>query len=267
MPSRASFIPFVAFVAALQIACEKHDSAGTGMAADAGAPAGQGVAPPSTVVPGAWRFSVDPGGVARVDMPGLKEDIQGDASGARGWLDVVSADLTRSRGQVEFDLATFATHTFHSDKDMTQTEHARTWLEVKVGDQQNEAMRWATFVIRSVEVPGAASLTAAPVAQEGGDDVRTVRMKLHGDLRIHGHALPQDAAVDVAFRFAHGAPGSAPARRVEVRSTEPMRLALKDYDVRPRDPAGQLVAWTTQLVSKVAETADVTVEFGASPAR
>jgi hypothetical protein len=199
-------------------------------------------------------------------MPGLKEDIRGDATGARGFVDLVAADLARSHGRVEFDLATFATHTFHSDKDATQTEHARTWLEVQVGDKQNDEMRWATFTLTSVEAPSVAALALAPVERDGGDETRTLRMKLHGDLRLHGRALPQVAVVDAVFRFAPGAAATAPPRRIEIRSVEPLHVVLKDYDVRPRDPAGQLVAWTTQLVSKVAETADVTVQFSASPA-
>jgi hypothetical protein len=196
-------------------------------------------------------------------MPGLAEDIQGDATAVRGSLEIVGADLVRSRGEVAFDLSTFATHTFHSDKDATQTEHAKTWLEVKVGDKIDEEMRWVALTIRSVETTSAASLALAPVVNDGGGTARTVTMKVHGDLHLHGHKLPQDALVDVVFRYAPGAAEGARPQRVEVRSREPMHVVLKDYDVRPRDPAGQLVAWTTQLVSKVAETADITVDLSA----
>jgi hypothetical protein len=35
--------------------------------------------------------------------------------------------------------------------------------------------------------------------------------------------------------------------------------------VRPRDPAGQLLDWTTNLISKVADTADATVSLTATP--
>ena len=222
-----------------------------------------GAAPLAAAAPsGAWHYTIEPGAVARVDMPGLKEDIQGEATRARGSLDIVAADLARSTGEVSFDLSTFATHTFHSDKDATQTEHAQTWLEVKVGDKVDEEKRWVTLTIRSVESASVPSLVLAPVTNDGGGDVRVVTMKVRGDLHLHGRDLPQEAVVDVSFYGFHDGEGGRP-RRVEVRSREPMHLVLKDYDVRPRDPAGQLVAWTTQLVSKVAETADVTVNLGA----
>jgi hypothetical protein len=45
-----------------------------------------------------------------------------------------------------------------------------------------------------------------------------------------------------------------------------MRIVLREHDVRPRDPAGQVLEWTTSLLSKVAETADVTVQLNALPA-
>jgi hypothetical protein len=44
-----------------------------------------------------------------------------------------------------------------------------------------------------------------------------------------------------------------------------MRVVLKEHDVSPRDPAGQLLEWTTSLISKVADTADVTVTLAATP--
>jgi hypothetical protein len=213
---------------------------------------------------GAWHYVADADGTAHVDMPGLAEHIQGEARGARGAIDLVAGDLASSRGQIAFDLATFATHTFHSDKDAAQTAHARTWLEVKVGDGVDEAMRWVTFSIRSIDSASVPSLAAAPRTKDGDDVVRTVAFVMHGDLQLHGRTLPEDALVDVVFRSAQGDAEGAPPRRIDVRSRQPMRVVLKDFDVRPRDPAGQLVAWTTQLVSKVAETADVTVEFHAT---
>ncbi len=91
-------------------------------------------------------------------------------------------------------------------------------------------------------------------------------MTVHGDVLVHGHRVPKDAAVDVAFRYPAGAAPDARPAEIEIRSRGPMRLVLKELDVRPRDPAGALLDWTARLVSKVAETADVTVDFTAVPA-
>jgi hypothetical protein len=214
----------------------------------------------------AWHYVVDPKSTTHVDMPGLKEHIKADTTGATGTLDVAAKDLTQSRGQVRIDLTTFATHTFGNDDDATQTKHALTWLEVTVGEKTSEEMRWADFAIRGIDGASATDLTKVQPTKDGADDVRTVTMTVHGDVLIHGHRIQKDALVDVAFRYPSGSPAESRPAKIEIKSKEPMRVVLKELDVRPRDPAGQLLDWTTKLISKVAETADVTVDIGAEPA-
>jgi hypothetical protein len=213
-----------------------------------------------------WHYVIDPKSTTHVDMPGVKEHIKGDTTAATGTLDVSSKDLTQSRGNIRIDLATFATHTFGNDDDATQTKHALTWLEVMVGDKTSDDMRWADFAIRSVDGASATDLSAVAPTRDGGDDVRTVTMTVHGDVLIHGHRVQKDNVVEAAFRYPAGAAPDARPTRIEMKSKEPMHLVLKELDVRPRDPAGQLLDWTTKLISKVAETADVTVDLGATPA-
>jgi hypothetical protein len=214
----------------------------------------------------AWHFAVDPKSTTQVDMPGIKEHIKGDTAAAAGSLDVAGHDLTQSRGLVRIDLTTFSTHTFGDDQDATQTKHARTWLEVTVGDKTNEELRWADFAIRGVDGASAKDLTKVEPTKDGADDVRKVTMTVHGDVLIHGHKVQKDALVEAAFRYPSGAPADSRPNRIEIKSKEPMRVVLKELDVRPRDPAGALLDWTTKLISKVAETADVTVDIGAVPA-
>ena len=214
----------------------------------------------------AWHYVVDPTSTTHVDMPGVKEHIKGDTTAAAGTLDVAAKDLTQSRGLVRIDLATFATHTFGTDDDATQTKHALTWLEVAVGDKTSEEMRWADFAIRGIDGVSAADLTKVEAHKDGSDDVRTVTMTVHGDVLIHGHRIQKDGLVDVAFRYPSGAASDSRPAKIEIKSNQPMHVVLKELDVRPRDPAGQLLDWTTKLISKVAETADVTVDIGASPA-
>jgi hypothetical protein len=212
-----------------------------------------------------WRFSIDGKSTTHVDMPGLKEHIQADTTAATGWIDVVPGDLGRSTGLIRVDLSTFATHTFGSEKDATQTEHARTWLEVVVDGKTNEDMRWAEYAVRSIDGLTATALPSVAPSKTGGDDVRTVTMTLHGDLRIHGHKVQKDQVVEVSFRYPGGAPADAKPARVQIRSKEPLHVVLKEFEVAPRDPGGKALAWTTSLLSKVAETADVTFDLGAVP--
>jgi hypothetical protein len=219
----------------------------------------------------AWHYNLDAKSTAHVDMPGLSEHITGDATAAAGSLDVVAKDLARSRGLVRIDLSTFATHTFGNEKDATQTTHARTWLEAVVDGKVNDDMRWAEYAIRSVDGLSAPDLTAVAPTRDGGeqgeqrDEVRTVTMTVHGDLRIHGHKVQKDDVVEVAFRYPAGAAADARPTRIQVRSKQPLHVVLKEYEVQPRDPAGKALEWTTSLLSKVAESADVTFDLGAVP--
>jgi hypothetical protein len=221
------------------------------------------VADPATT---AWHYVIDPASTTQVDMPGPKEHIHGATNAATGTLEVVASDLSQSRGLVRIDLTTFSTHTFGNDKDATQTKHARTWLEAVVDDKTNENMRYAEFAIRSIDSLSAIDLRTVAPTRDGADEVRAVTMTVHGDLLVHGHKLPKDAVVDVSFHYPAGAAPGSKSTRIEVRSKQPMRVILKEHDVSPRDPAGQLLAWTTNLISKVADTADVTASLVATPA-
>jgi hypothetical protein len=212
-----------------------------------------------------WHYVIDPPGTSHIDMPGVTEHLTADTTAASGTLDVVPGDLAQSRGLVRIDLTTLATSTFHDQQDALQTEHARTWLEAVVQGKTNEAMRWADFAVRSVD-----GLSATDIAkvQPGSDGTRKVTAVVHGDLLVHGHKLPKDDAVELTFEYAPGAvpgPGTKPSR-IGIRSMQPLRVVLKEHEVEPRDPAGQLAKWTARLISKVAETADVTVNIAAVPA-
>ena len=247
----------VSALCALALGCSKKDE-GPQLAPSASSLALSQAAPTKT----AWHFAIDPKSSTHVEMPGLKENIKGDTTAATGTLDVVPADLAQSRGQLRVDLSTFATHTFGSDDDATQTKHARTWLEVVVDGKTDDQMRWADFAIRSIDGLSATDLSKVPLSE---GDARRVTMTVHGDLLVHGHKIEKEDVVEVAFRYAPGAAPEAKPIRIEMKSKQPMRVVLKEHDVRPRDTEGKIAAWTANLVAKVAETADVTVNIAATP--
>jgi hypothetical protein len=195
----------------------------------------------------------------------VTEHIVGDTSAAAGTLDVTPHDLTRSRGLVRVDLSTFNTSTFHSEKDVDQTTHARTWLEAVVDGKTNELMRWAEYAIRSIDGLSATDLAMVAATKDGSGDVRTVTMTVHGDLLIHGHQVQKDDVVEVSFHYPAGAAADSKPTQIAIKAKQPIRVVLKEYGVEPRDPAGKALAWTTNLLSKVADTGDVTFDLGATP--
>ena len=52
---------------------------------------------------------------------------------------------------------------------------------------------------------------------------------------------------------------------IGIKTRAPLHLALKELDIVPRDPVGAALQWTALLISKVAETADVSVDLRAVP--
>jgi hypothetical protein len=262
---RVFVLPGVLGVLALAVllvpACDKKEDA-TPVAPSASAL----VASSATPTAASWHYGIDPKSTAHVDMPGLNEHITGDTTAAFGALDVTPSDLAQSRGLVKIDLSTFATHTFGTEKDADQTKHARTWLEAVVDGKTNEDMRWAEYAIRSIDGLSATDVAKVAPVKDGAEDVRTVTMTVHGELRIHGHKVPKDDAVEVSFRYPSWASADSKPTTIHVKSKQPLHVVLKEFDVAPRDPTGKALAWTTQLLSKVAETADVSFDLGATPA-
>jgi hypothetical protein len=268
--SRNVFLAVMVF--AFAPGCDKKDdaSATTPTAATATAAAATALAP-SVADPAAkaLKFAVDADGKMAIDMPAPIQHIKADTSAAAGSLDVDLKNVASSRGQVKVDLATLKTHTFGDDRDSAQSEHASTWLEVNEKTSPKAAdNRWAVFAIRTVDGVSAPDVTKVAPVKEGSDDVRSVTLTAHGDFLLHGHTVPKDAALEVKFHYPSGAAPDSSPTRVDIRSKAPLHVVLAEHDVKPRDDKGILAQKSLSLLgTKVAETADVTIDLHASPAQ
>jgi hypothetical protein len=214
------------------------------------------------------HFDVQKDGKTSIDMPGVKEHIKADTTASAGSLDVDLMDLTKSVGEVKVDLTTLSTHTFDDkDKNDSQTGHARNWMEVG-SDYAKDAIeknRWAVFAIRSIDGVSEPNVwKVAPVAKDA-EDVRTVALTGHGEILIHGHAAKKDIPMEARFYWPAGATQGTKPTRIVFATKSPLHVTLKEHDVRPRDTSGKLLDWTTSLISKVAETADISFELTAKP--
>jgi hypothetical protein len=238
------------------------------------APAAKELAPstpaPSTMT---MKFAIDPKSTTSIDMPAPKEHIKAGTEAATGTLDVDFMNLANTRGEVKADLLTLTTKTFgDADKDKTQTGHARTWLEVadgedgKLPEDVKTANRYAVYAIRSVDNLSATDLTKVPATKDpGGDDVRTVTATTHGEFLVHGHKVEREVEVEVAFHYAPGGTADKP-KSLTVKTKKPMRATLAEHDVKPRDGFGKLAKGAFNLLgTKVAETADITLDLKANP--
>ncbi len=241
-------------------ACDKESEAAPAQAVVASAV----VTPKPPEGPKVIKLTIDPASKTAIDMPAQNEHIKAETTAAAGTLTIDPTDLTKTRGIVRVDLTTLRTTTFgNAEKDGLQTEHAHNWLEAGklVTPEVKETNRWAIFTIKEVAGVGEADLSKVTAS----GDTRTVDAIVKGDFFLHGHQAPKEAPVEVVFHYPAGQAMTALPDRVDVRTKSPLQVTLKEHDVKPRDNFGKLAQATLQLVSKVAETADVTLDIHATP--
>jgi hypothetical protein len=241
-------------------------------AAGGAAPAATSLAPSTTSAASKTvKFTIDPKSSTSIDMPAPKEHIKAGTDVASGTVDVDLMNLANTRGEVKADLLSLTTTTFgDAAKDKTQTNHARTWLEVadgeegKLADDVKAANRYAVYAIRSVDGLSATDLTKVAPTKDGADDVRTVTATTHGELLIHQHKVDRDAEVEIQFRYAPGATPDKP-RSISIKSKKPLRATLADHEVKPRDGFGKIAKQAFNLLgTKVADVADITLDLRAT---
>jgi len=256
-------------------ACDKKDDPAVALA-----PSASALAPSVSEGMKGVKFTIEAAGKSAIDMPAPIEHIKADTTAAAGSLDVDLANLANTRGEVKIDLNTLKTHTFDSDGQNTaQTEHAHTWLEIaeppEKGDggpstdmatpEQRDANRWVLFAIRSIDGLSAPDVTKVAAATDGPDDVREVSLNAHGDFLLHQHKVPKDATLAVRFHYPRGAAATSKPTRIDIATKTPLHVVLAQHDVKPRDAAGRLKQASAQLLGKVAETADISLDLHATP--
>jgi len=204
-------------------------------------------------------YAVDAVGKATVSIEAPLEKFQGHTPALVGYLRLNPRRLDLSTGTIGANLAEITTHTFGApDKDSTQTEHVRNWLEIGEDVKSKrplefERLRDAFFRIDHVEwVEPATDLTAVP--ERAG--VRTVTIKVTGSFWLHGRRTTKVATLRVKFK----GPPEAPTE-LSFESKSPMYVSLTAHDVKPRDSAGKFLAGALEAVGrKMDDEAGITIE-------
>jgi len=260
---RTHALVLVAVVCPMLVACGKKEDKPS-LAAPAATLAESKVAPEVK----ATHYLVDASGTTSIAMPAPKENIKAKTTAAAGTVDVDLANLANLRGSVKIDLATLTTFTFgDKEKDEAQTAHARTWLEAVVEGKVQEEGRFATFAIRSVDGLDAPSAAKIAATQENGEDVRAVKLTVHGELLVHGRKSAKDVRVAMKLHYPAGAPADSAPTRIDIKTVEPFTVVLAEHDVKPRDTFGKVAQGSFHLLgTKVADTASVSIDLTASKA-
>jgi polyisoprenoid-binding protein YceI len=232
----------VAMLALIAQGCSKDQASGqtrTAPSAAAAATAGQ------------KRLAITAGTATfLIDAP--LEKIKGRSSKVRGSLDVDPQNLKASKGQIEVDLDDLKTETFDdADKNKSQTEHTQNWLEIgkDVEAKRREENRWARFTIKSVDE------TSSPKAAGNAP----VTIKASGDMWLHGVSTPKSVVVTVTFSGPPDAPTLA-----RVVTAQPVRISLKEHDVKPRDLAGKFLAGALEKIGqKIDDAVEISLDLTA----
>lgn len=197
------------------------------------------------------------------------EKISGDAPGSlSGELFVNPAELGKSSGLVKVDLDRLSLYQEKREdekssfsersKNETQNKHARTWLEISsdTPDDVRAANRYAEYRITRLDSPSVADVQAL-----GGTE-RKLTATAVGDFRLHGRKAEKSVKLELSFSY-QGDKLTA----LHVRTLEPLKIGLEEFDVRPREAFGKLAQKTLNaLGSKVAEVAPIEIDFSAKPA-
>lgn len=180
------------------------------------------------------------------ELPARHATPHGKLAHPRGDLDVDLDDLSRTTGNVAFDLRELVMTRSGTDPDAAYTARALAWLELGAGvsDEKRAPSAAANFVIGSLD---AGHLVSAP---NGDRRARRRELESHwtvrGDLSLHGVRAPVTA--EVTLSLVPGPDPAAPPVQLVIRSRRPLVVSLNTHDIRPRDERGVPVAKDLDLL-------------------
>jgi hypothetical protein len=211
--------------------------------------------------------------------------VEGSFRVARGELAADLHDLGRTRGTVRVDLASVMVQGAPSGgEDRMAAETAQNWLGVgaSVPEAEREKHRWARFSIDQVEnlsvrtphqgkrpprAPPVSAAGAQSVTGAEADETRTVDLDARGRLLLHGYEVELRVPVSLCFHY-QGPPkaGQGPTR-VDITTRTAVTVSLDAHDIKPRDPAGNLLPRDLRLLgTRIGREASVSARLTAYPA-
>jgi len=191
-----------------------------------------------------------------IDAP--LEKIKGRSTKVRGALTVDPSDLKTGKGQIEVDLDDLKTETFgDAEKDTSQTGHAKNWLEIgsDVEAKRRDENRWVRFAIKAIDDANPTKLAAA----EAKNGQRNVTVQASGDVWLHGVSSSKKVNVTLTLDGPPEAPTS-----IRIVTTEPLKISLKEHDVKPRDLAGKFLSGALEKIGqKIDDTVQISLDLTA----
>lgn len=260
----AGLLSLQAISACKQRASERQPLA-SASAATSAVPAGAGT-----------LFVIDPAS-SRVSfqMDSPLEKIRGEAlASVQGELTINLHDVEKSSGLVKVDLTRLVLlqarradekRDYSPPKQVEQqNKEAREWLQLEaregvIAAEQAQRNRWPEFRVARLEKASTGSIAALSGAQ------RNVGATARGEFLLHGRRNEKLAKLELTFEYS-----GDEVRAVRVKTSEPFKVALEEYDVHPRGKSGKMLktigeALAGPLGKQVAQEAPIELEFTATP--
>lgn len=207
----------------------------------------------SGVAPGSpSEFVLEPGSQLDFSFGSRQRRVRGHVALARGELTLNPMALSTTRGWLSFDLATTEvvedapTASNASLRSATGglTEQSLRWLQVAEPDSLVQPqLRYARFSISSVGALSADAAFAGQVVQapSAATALRRVRLRVTGELELHGFRLPYTVPLIVTFGWSEPTPGNNPPRSIEIVTAEALDVDLIAHGIAPRDARGEVL--------------------------
>ena len=182
------------------------------------------------------------------------EIIHGEAADAvTGEITLNLDKIEEANGRVEVDLDKLALfeqkrkdekHEFSEPgKNEQQNREAREWLQLEaregeIAEEQAKRNRFPKFLLDRLDDPSASRISALTGSE------RNVGAKARGSLLLHGRTNKTNARLSFIFQYA-----GSDIQAIQVKTSEPLPIALEDYDVHPRNRVGKLVKTIQEAVA------------------
>lgn len=221
----------------------------------------------------------------------------------RGTLDLDPVNLKNSEASLRVDLGAVRITSGSEDENRRYSVSAQNWLNIgaSIPEATRDARRWATLVLEEVQEAEPASAhearvdkkrlerfisqhegtsTAGAIASEDADarapapddaslpaEIRVARVRVRSSVELNNRRVTQPYSASIEFHYPATATPGFPPDRIVVTSAGSYKIALDQYQIVPRNPAGMLVASDLKLLgTEVARTAHVTFVLEFVPA-
>lgn len=213
----------------------------------------------------------------------------------RGTLDLDSVNLKNSEAALRVDLGAVRITSGSEDENRGYSVAAQNWLNLgaSISEASRDTRRWANLLLEEIQETDANSAHEARVdkkrleqleAKHGGTsttgaiaaenaevdataldeaslpaEIRVARVRVRSSLELNNRRVTQPYSVSVEFHYPATATPGFPPDRIVVASAGSYKLALAQFQIVPRNPAGMLVASDLKLLgNEVARAAQVT---------